>query len=55
MKIDNDVGKGKNANYRKVNDSCDNSSTYHKKDSVYKSLRAKFKEALKKFLKDNVV
>jgi hypothetical protein len=38
----------KNALYRKINDGSMNSSTYHKKDSTFKKLRAKLKQLLKK-------
>ena len=42
---------GKGATYRKTNDRSSNSSTYHKKDSFYKSLRAKMKAETKKYFK----
>ncbi|MCK9542647.1 MAG: hypothetical protein M0R03_11530 [Novosphingobium sp.] len=54
MKLKDEIGN--NGNYRKINDGSHNSSTFHKKDTKSKSLRAKLKvltrkifmEALKK-------
>jgi len=39
----------KNANYRKMNDGSDSSSTYHKKDGTV--VRAKLKSEMKKEVK----
>lgn len=40
----------KKADYRKLNDGSQNSSTYHKKDGT--SVRAKLKEQVRKEVKD---